>query len=53
MFSILKKPEKKAVCMVEQNKMALSRLLENSGISVEKTLDQILKDLEKQGIIKS
>lgn len=53
MFSILKKPEKKVLPIIEQNKIALTRLLESSGISVEKTLDQILKDLEKQGIIKS
>lgn len=52
MFNVFKKSEKTVPTIIEQNKIALSRLLESTGVK-EKTLDQMLKDLEKQGIIKS
>lgn len=53
MFSVFKKPVEKAAPIIEQNKLALTRLLEISGIPHEKTLDQILKDIEKNGLIKN
>lgn len=53
MFNVFKKPEKKPLTIIEQNKQAVSRLLEITGIGKEKTLDQILKEIEKNGIIKN